>query len=875
MSFDISKALQGYSGLNQKQISQSRQNNGSNCIEPAKRNKFITDFYANFSDPIIKILLCALAINFLTLFKSFNIFESSGIIFAVLLSTIISTVSERGSENAFEKLNEENSKSFCKVKRNNEIITVLNQELVVDDIVVIGAGEQIPADCVILEGALSVNQSALTGETKEIEKNNQNNNSDNKLFKGSVVYSGQAIAKVCAVGKNTYYGSLAVSLAEKKRVSPLKHRLSILANQISKLGFAAALLVAFASIFNSLFIDSGFNEYIIWQKLSDVDFLLRELLRAFTLAITVIVVAVPEGLPMMITVVLSQNMKKMLNDNILVRKLVGIETAGSLNILYTDKTGTITNGKMSLHNIILGNGNTYSCTKDLKGSTIFDYLDISVRSNTDCFISNATAVGGNSTDRALFNGLSGKKKDNIHTIAKIPFSSERKFSAAKVKDDLWFIKGAPELILAHVKSYYDKNGKVVPLNNTKDLSLLLNENSKNAIRSIAIATSKSTVMPDKIPSDLTLVALCGLKDKLRNNAKVAVESLQNAGIKVVMITGDGIETAKAIAKECNILRQDGVCIDSKQMSELQDSELMKIIPNLCVVARALPQDKTRLVKLSEKLGLVTGMTGDGINDSPALKNSDVGFAMGSGTAVAKEAGDIVITDNNIYSISKAVLYGRTIFKSIRKFITFQLTMNLCAVGISLIGPFIGIDTPVTVMQMLWINMIMDTLGGLAFAGEAPLNEYMQELPKSRSCPVINRYMFYQIISMSLFTVFLYVAFFKLSLIKDIFITQGSDIKFMTLFFVIFVFSGIFNCFNARTCRINIFANLKDNKPFILIMSGITIIQTLLVYFGGELFRTCPISLRDFSNAVMLSAMVIPIDILRKITLKLLKKESKV
>jgi magnesium-transporting ATPase (P-type) len=314
-------------------------------------------------------------------------------------------------------------------------------------------------------------------------------------------------------------------------------------------------------------------------------------------------------------------------------------------------------------------------------------------------------------------------------------------------------------------------------------------------------------------------------------------------------------------------------ITSAELASMSDAEIKKRLPSFRVVARALPEDKSRLVRLSQEMGLVTGMTGDGINDAPALKKADVGFSMGSGTEVAKEAGDIVILDDNIASIAKAILYGRTIFKSIRKFIIFQLTMNLCAVGVSIIGPFIGIDTPVTVIQMLWINIIMDTLAGLAFAGEPPLAEYMTEPPKSRGEPVLNKYMLHQILCMGLFTVLLCVLFLKLPVIHLLFRYAGDPIYFMTAFFALFIFAGVFNSFNARTHRIYLLTNLRRNPMFLLIMTMVAVIQILLIYYGGSLFRTAGLTLEELRRVLLIALLVVPADCIRKLVLRLFGKQG--
>ena len=370
--------------------------------------------------------------------------------------------------------------------------------------------------------------------------------------------------------------------------------------------------------------------------------------------------------------------------------------------------------------------------------------------------------------------------------------------------------------------------------------------------------------------NLNLVGLLLIKDDIRPNVIEGIELVKSAHINTVMLTGDNKETACAIAKELHLLEPDSVILTSEELNCLSDIELKKVIPKLRVVARMLPHDKSRLIRICQELNLVVGMTGDGVNDAPALKRADVGFSMGSGTEVAKEASDIVILDNNFLSISKAILYGRTIFKSIRKFIILQLTINLCALSLSIIGPFVGIDTPVTVIQMLWINMVMDTLAGLAFAFEPPLLEYMKEKPKRKNEPIMNYYMYSQILWTGLLSSFLCFFFLKSSWIKSFY---QSEEALLSAFFGLFIFIDIFNSFNARTNRLNLFANIKQNKVFIVIISFIVIVQLLLIYFGGSVFRTTILSFQELQLMIFFALLVIPIDWLRKYYLRLKNKNQ--
>ena len=591
------------------------------------------------------------------------------------------------------------------------------------------------------------------------------------------------------------------------------------------------------------------------------------ILKALTLSVTIIVVAVPEGLPMMITLVLSSNMKRMLKSHILVRKLMGIETAGNINILFTDKTGTITEGKLNVISLTDAIGQTYNDEKSLKqNQAYYTMTKLSLIANNDSdYDENHKPIGGNITDRAI---LEFFKDSNINyqIKEKIPFSSSQKYSITKVlynQKEINLIKGAPEIILSKCTHYYE-NGRKRFLVDKKKIEKHISNAASKGIRVLAYATSET--YPN--PSRLSFLGLVFIKDEIRKEAIEGLNLIEKAHIKTIMLTGDNIETAKNIGKEIGLLKnKNDLIITSDELRQKTDNEVKEILPNLKIIARSLPQDKSRLVKIAQSLNLVVGMTGDGVNDAPALKKANVGFAMGSGTEVAKEASDIVILDDNLLSLSKAVLYGRTIFKSIRKFIIFQLTVNLCAVSISIIGPFIGVETPVTVIQMLWINMVMDTLAGIAFSFEPPLKEYMAEKPKNKKEPIINKYMLGEILFTGTFSALLCVFFLKSPLIHSIFRDGPNDKYLMTAFFGLFIFMSIFNSFNARTHRLNILANLSKNKVFLAIIIFIVIVQIYLMYYGGDLFRTYGLNPLEFEIMTLLALTVIPVDFIRKLYLR--------
>lgn len=857
-----------YNGLTNEEVIESRKKYGSNELNKRKKDSFFKLLIGTLGDPIIKILLIALAIKTVFLFRNFDWYETIGIVIAILLASLISSISEYGSEQAFEKLQEEVSKINCKVIRNNKKIEIPVSEVVVGDIVSLETGDKIPADGLIIKGKVSVDESSLNGETKEAYKEsalNINKPTDkNRVYKGSVVYSNTALMRVVSVGDKTFYGKIALELQEKQPETPLKIRLRELAKFISKIGYIGAFLVFFSYLFKVIVINNNFNINQIIQMITNFPIITGHILYALTLCVTIIIVAVPEGLPMMITLVLSSNMKRMLKDNVLVRKLVGIETSGSINILFTDKTGTLTKGKLEVINIINGDLKEYKREKDLlKSKKYYDIVKLSCIANNASSYSDDKVIGGNITDRAILSYFKNDnkkiKKDNI-----IPFDSKNKYSITTI-NGLNLIKGAPEVLLKYCNSYYDNECNIKRIVNIKKIENVINGYTKNGIRVLIMATSKSPNPEDF--TNLSLVSIILIKDEVRKEAVEGVKTVSNAHIKTVMITGDNKDTAIAIGKECGIYNDGDLVLTSEELNKLSDEELKKKILNLSIVARSLPSDKSRLVRICQELNLVVGMTGDGVNDAPALKKADVGFSMGSGTEVAKEASDIVILDDNFMSISKAIHYGRTIFKSIRKFIILQLTINLCALSLSIIGPFINIEMPITVIQMLWINMVMDTLAGLAFSFEPPLKEYMQESPKKKDESIINKYMLNQIFFTGVYSALICILFLKLPFIKNLFRQDVNDKYLYTAFFGLFIFIDIFNAFNARTHRLNLLANILKNKVFIVIMIFIILVQIILIYCGGNIFRTSGLTLFEFEIMILFALTVIPFDWIRKLILK--------
>lgn len=859
-------------GLKDDEVKESRKRYGSNSINEKNKNTFFNLFIETLGDPIIKILLIALAIKTIFLFRDFDYFETMGIVLAVLVASLISAISEYGSNKAFQRMQEESSRINVLVKRDGKTKEITIDEIVKNDILILAPGNKVPADGILIKGKLSVDESSLNGETKEVYKEYIDNISlateKNRVYRGTTIYDGEALVLVTKIGMDTLYGKMAKVLTEEEDASPLKLRLTNLAKIISRIGYIAAILIAVAYLFSKIFIINNFNLTIIRETITLNKFF-SLILEALTLAVSVLVMSVPEGLPMMITLVLSTNSKKMLKDNVLVRKMVGIETAGSLNILFTDKTGTLTKGKMEVSSIIDGNLNEYNdlyYTPDKLKTLISDSLLYNNESELE--ESSGKVVGGNLTDKALLSFVQRKKDNSVLIKDRILFNSKNKFAVTiieKNNEKIKLIKGAPDIVIKNSTHYIDKDGKRRTLDKDKILNYV-NSKADSGLRAIALAISQSIYPTDSIRRNI-LLGVIFLKDDIRPEAKDGVSLIKSAGINIVMVTGDSKETATSIAKEIGIITSNNdIVLSSSDLEKLSDNELKKIIPNLKVVSRALPEDKKRLVMLSKELGLVTGMTGDGVNDSIALKKADVSFAMGSGTEVSKEASDIVIIDDNILSISRAILYGRTTFKNIRKFIIFQLTVNISAIMLALIGPFIGVPSPITVLQMLWINMVMDTLAGLAFSYEVPRIEYMKEPPKKKEENIINKYMFNEIIATSMYTLIISLLFLKLPFIKYI---VSSD-HLMTAFFSLFIFIAVFNSFNARTHRLNILAHLKENKVFILIIIFIIIVQIIIIYSGITLFQTKPLYIKELIFILVLSLSIIPFDFLRKYISKKLR-----
>ena len=870
-----------FSGLTTKEAEDSRKKNGSNIITSKKRKTFWQTYLSKYDDPIIIILLIALGINVtFTFFGKVDWHECAGILLSVLVATFVSAVSEYNNENTFRKLQEEAANVRCKVYRDGKLTELYMSELVANDTVLLQTGDMIPADGRIISGHVTVDQSALNGESREVEKKESRKSASTlidfwdeaNLYRGSVICSGECIMLVDNVGDKTAYGRMTLETQTETRESPLTVKLSALASSISKFGYISAILIVLISFFQNAILAQGFDLVKIFAYFSDSGMVISDIISSLIIGIVVIVVAVPEGLPLMIAIVCSLNMKKMMRSKVLVRKLIGIETAGSINILFSDKTGTITKGKPEVVKLLCGTAEEYTDFQQLSPQ-LQRLIGISVTANSLAKFSGKDIIGGNATEKALlsFVGYKNVHMDGVDVVFDIPFNSSNKFSAAQIKGDYntVLIKGAPEILLPKCDKCYDSNGNTIPFKDKARLEREISRLAQKAVRLIALVTSDEPLNGQNIPAGgMSLVGIMAIRDDVRKEAKTAIKELLSAGIQTVMITGDRKETAVAVASDAGLLnKSDELVFTSEELADMSDNEIKKLLPKIRVIARALPTDKSRLVRIAQEMNLVVGMTGDGVNDAPALKLADVGFAIGSGSEVAKEAGDIVILDDNFFSIRNAVLYGRTIYKSIKKFIRFQLTINVAAVTISMLGPIVGVEKPLDISQMIWTNLLIDSLAAIAFGGEPALKAYLKEKPKKRSENILDTDMWSSIIWDGLYICAISLLMFISPQIHSYFRSGNGDIYFYTGYFTFFIFTCIFNAFNARTESIDLLKNLSLNKQFLIVMTGIGITQIIMTYYGGSILRTAGLTFTEWIVVLCLAITIIPLDMLRKYILK--------
>lgn len=876
-------------GLNDQQVRQSREKYGNNVIPDSEPTTFWAEFKETFSDPMIKILLFIAGLMVIMFFLGYaEIYEPIGTVVAVLIVAFVTAKTGVASDTKYRELKNSTKKDVCKVYRNSMVTVIEVDDVVVGDKVLLQSGDKIPADGILVEGDLRVDNSALNGEAEECKKTATDVSTEMKdeitgdtfvdkysLFRGAVVFDGTGILDVRKVGLKTMMGKMAEEMQEDEVDSPLKVKLGKLAHQISTFGYMGAVVIAIFYMVYFVLSAGGIEQYLAmgWTEI------LKNVIDAVSLAIVIIVCAVPEGLPLMISLVLMQNTSKMLDHNVLVRKAEGIETAGSLNILFSDKTGTITKGMLEVVEFFMPNGNTIPMNELSLHSKIKALLDISIGKNTaSMFDANHRVIGGNATDQALMKFIGEETYNVLTTESEYSvnnsqgFNSSNKFSQVEINElGKTFYKGAPEKFLSVATRALDEDGNEVELN-FDEINEKINALASKAMRVLAFGYSYSQMTENTINDDVVLIGFVAIRDDVRPEAKMAIKEVIDAGIQVVMITGDRLETAVSIAEDAGLIQnQSDKALTSIELNRLSDDEIKSMIKDIRVIARALPTDKSRMVRICQEMNLVVGMTGDGVNDSPALKRADVGFAMGSGTEAAKEAGKIVVLDDNFRSIKDAILYGRTIYHNILKFCKFQLVINVAAVVVSAIAPFFGVDEPLKVTHLLFVNLVMDGLGAIMLGNEPAKEKYMEEAPRRRDESIISKKMMAQILTMGTWLVVISFVFLKLPFFDQFFDIEEQK---LTAYFVLFILSALFNGFNVRDEKFAIFSGLNENTGFLKVFFLIIAVQACIVNAGlvnldifkwiGEMFSCVPFGIIGWIVVIILGFTMIPVDLIRKL-----------
>lgn len=877
-----------YNGLTDKEAEESRKKYGSNEIPDSEPTTFWDEFKETFEDPMIRVLLAIAALMIVMFFFGYaEIYEPLGTIVAVLIVAFVSAKTGVASDTKYRELKDSTKKDECKVYRNGAITVIEVDDVVTGDKVLLQSGNKIPADGILVSGSLRVDNSALNGEAEECKKTEAEESFQlpeditgdtfvdaHSLFRGAVVFDGEGVLDVRKVGLKTMMGKMAEEMQEDEPDSPLKVKLAKLAKQISTFVYIGAIAISVLYFVHFVMVAGGVSAYFG----NGIEVILQDVIRAVSLAVVIIVCAVPEGLPLMISLVLMQNTSKMLDHNVLVRKAEGIETAGSLNILFSDKTGTITKGMLEVVDFFTADGASIPIPELGDHTEIKRMMDLAIGKNTQSlFDASHKVIGGNATDQALMKFMGEEafhavnaEKDYVVTASQ-GFNSANKFSQARIDSvGRTFYKGAPEKLLAQAVTYLDADGVQKELDQAA-LNKKIDELASKAMRVLAFGYSEKPLVENAINDDIVIIGLVGIRDDVRPEARDAIHQVQEAGIQVVMITGDRLETAVAIAKDAGLLKSDkDKALSSAQLNEMSDEEVKKIIPDIRVIARALPTDKSRMVRLCQEMNLVVGMTGDGVNDSPALKRADVGFAMGSGTEAAKEAGKIVILDDNFRSIKDAIWYGRTIYHNILKFCKFQLVINVAAVIVSAVAPFFGVEEPLKVTHLLFVNLVMDSLGAIMLGNEPALEKYMTEKPRRRDESIVSKKMMAQILTMGAWLTILSFLYLKLPFFRNLF---ADEEQHLTGYFVLFIVSALFNGFNVRDDSFAIFSGLNENTGFMKVFFAIIFVQALIVNAAlipfplftwiGNMFSCEPFGIVGWVTVIVIAATMIPVDLLRK------------
>lgn len=866
-----------YTGLKSSEIEKMRAKYGSNKLPEPPLKKWYEFAREALTENINLVLIAIAVVQLILAIGGFMEFIDPIMILAVLGIVIsIAVKTGLGIQKSNAELKKKTSTRYCQVIRDGQTATINKDDIVVGDLVKLETGQEIYADGYIVEGKISVNNAAINGETKECRKTPVPNyisksavttddyTNQNCLFAGTSIVSGEGTMIVTSVGVNTVNGETLVNMQTlESPKTALDIALDNLAGFISKWGTIAAI-VCFIVICISGIAKLGFTGYMG----STIPEIVNTIATNISVALTIIVAAVPEGLPLIVQLVTKQNVTKMEKSNILARNAGKIPELANIDLICTDKTGTLTTGIMSPQVIIDGNGNEI----DIKGTDerIASIKENMILNNSSVYNSNGDITGGNSIDRALLSWIEPSEykviKDAANTLAKVPFNSEYKFSAYSVGTEDGFcqytlFKGAPEKIISQCTLYQDENGEYLTLDKGK----LQNEIKKlttRSMRCIALATSNTIQEDDVLPNHMILQGIIGVMDPVRKEVPNAVKVAHDAGIQVIEITGDCIETAVAIAKECGIYKDGDFALTDAEFSAMTDEKVKQILPSLRVIARCSPNTKLRLVTLAQEEGRSVAMSGDGTNDAPALKKADVGFAMNVGTDVAKEASDIILTDNNFASIVKAVELGRTFMHNILMFLEFQLPINISLLLTNILYPIFWVGTLLTSVQILMVNIIMDSLNSLSFGGEPPKPEYMLEQPIKKGSGLFIRDSKMRIgIGTAGF-----IAIFALILASPLSKVFPTEESALAARFAILCIMATLNGFNIRTDKRNLLSGLKENSLFVKIACGIIVGTIAVVQFAGKLLHVTPLSLTQWLVIFLAAFAIIPIDIIRK-TLK--------
>lgn len=843
----MAKEINSNSGLSDEQVGQSRKRCGLNVLTPPRRISLWKLYLDKYRDPIIQILLVAALISLVLAFIEHNFMETTGIFVAVFLATTVGFYFERDAAKKFHILTALSEEQPVKVRRNGRVIEIPRRDVVVDDIVLIEVGDEVPADGVLLSCTdLQINESSLTGEPmteKLLEGGGDGAYARNVVLRSTMVMNGRGEFRVTAVGDATEIGKVAAKSTEQTAVkTPLYVQLDKLATVISKVGSIVSV-AAFV-----LFLGHDILTNPVWGG-KDYLYMADLVLEYFMMAVTLIVMAVPEGLPMAVTLSLALNMRRMLKSNNLVRKLHACETMGAVTVICTDKTGTLTQNQMQVDTLLLKQGSEH-------------LLHLAIAVNTTAELDNDRGIG-NPTESALLLWLKAKGHDYAElrkqctVVSQQPFSTERKYMSTRVLAEgtqYLFVKGAPEIVLA--KCDLDDKEKQKAQEELADFQ-------RKAMRTLAFAYQKEE--DDK----MTLQAIVAITDPLRKEVPAAVQECRKAGIEVKMVTGDTAATAFEIGKQIGIFEEDNTSIGAdgemtplevqmitgEQWEALSDEEAYKRAQNIRVMSRARPTDKQRLVAMLQKHGEVVAVTGDGTNDAPALHYAHVGLSLGSGTSVAKEASDMTLLDDSFKSIANAVMWGRSLYRNLQRFLFFQLVVNVAALLLVLGGSIIGTEMPLTVTQILWVNLIMDTFAALALASLPPSHEVMKEKPRKASDFIISR-------SMGAGILFCGISFFVVMFAFLVYCERrgrgGVDTHELTWFFTTFVMLQFWNLFNAKALGSNrsAFRHFLQDKGMQLVLLLVLAGQWLIVTFGGEMFRTQPLSLKEWAIIIGSTSLVL-------------------